>query len=105
MIRQLENVDPSNYDKTHVMEFIQKVSPFTETNQRLLYLIEDFLNNDMESTITVSTNETEIDPNTKENKIKMFMLWYNNNTVYSGTAFVRESEMTKGIEFSRYEPE
>jgi hypothetical protein len=103
MIRQLENVDPNNYQLEFVTEFIKKVSPFTENNPRLSSLIEDFLKHDMDVPVTVALNEKEIDPVTKQNKIRMFMLWLNGTTLYTGTAFVPESEMSKGIHFADYE--
>ena len=105
MIKSLEDVNPRNYDKGFIMEFIQKVSPFTETNQKLLYLIEQFFQNDMDVPITVSMNETEIDPETKENRIKFFMLWLNGTTLYTGTHFVKEKDLTNGMILNDYEPE
>jgi hypothetical protein len=103
MIRQLDNIYPGNYVKEYVTDFIEKVSPFTENNPRLSSLIEEFLDKNMDVPITVAMNEKEIDPVTKENKIRMFMLWLNGTTLYTGTAFVPESEMSRGINFADYE--
>lgn len=103
MIRKLDDIDPATYDKNFVMEFIQKVSPFTDSNPRLTYLIKEFLDKKMDVPITVAMNESETDPNTKEKKIKFFMMWLNGRTLYTGTAFIKESEMTKGIHFADYE--
>lgn len=103
MIRKLDDIDISTYDKNFVIEFIQQVSPFTDNNPRITYLIEEFLKKKMDVPITVAMNETTIDPVTKENRIKFFMLWLNGRTLYTGTAFIKESEMTKGIQFADYE--
>lgn len=105
MIKSLEDVNPKNYDKKFVIEFIQKVAPFTENSPKFVYLIDQFFDNDMEIPITVSMNETEIDPETKENRIKFFMLWLNGTTLYTGTHFVKESDMTNGMILNDYEPE
>jgi hypothetical protein len=103
MIRKLEDVNLSNYDPNFVIEFIHRVSPFTENNPRLTYLVNEFLQKNMDVPVTVAMDESQTDPATKENKIKFFMLWYNNNTLYTGTAFIKESEMTQGIQFANYE--
>lgn len=103
MIRKLDDVDPSNYERKFITEFIEKVSPFTENNPRLQYLIDEFLKKDMDVPITVAMNESEIDPVTKENRIKFFMLWLSGRTLYTGTEFVKESEATRGIQFADYE--
>ncbi len=103
MIKKLDDVNPLDYERNFITEFIQKVSPFTENNSRLQYLIEQFLESNMETPITVATNEAQIDPVTKENKIKFFMLWLEGKTLYTGTAFISESEASKGITFADYE--
>lgn len=103
MIKKQEDVDPSNYSREFIIEFIQKVSPFTDNNPRLSYLINEFLQKNMDVPITVAMNETIRDPDTKQNKIKFFMLWLNGTTLYTGTDFVNESEASKGINFANYE--
>lgn len=105
MIRALEDVNVRDYDKNFIIEFIQNVSPFTTNNKKLMYKIEEFFKNDMDIPVTISMNETEIDPETKENKIKFFMLWMNGTTLYCGTHFVKESDMTNGMILNDYEPE
>lgn len=105
MIRKLDDVDPSNYQRSFVMEFIQTTSPFTVNNPRLTYLIEQFLDNNMETPITISMNETIKDPVTNENEIKFFMLWLNNRKLYTGTSFIKESEVSNGIHLGNYELE
>lgn len=103
MIKKLEDVDPSNYEKNFIVDFIQRSSPFTENNPRVQYLINEFLEKNMDVPVTIALNEKQIDPNTKENRIRFFMLWLSGRTLYSGTAFVRDSESTRGINFSDYE--
>ena len=102
MIKKLEDVD-SNYERAFIINFIQRSSPFTENNPRLQYLINEFLEKKMNVPVTVALNEKQIDPITKENRIRFFMLWLNGRNLYSGTAFVKDSESTRGINFSDYE--
>ena len=102
MIRKLENIDKIE-NKQEIVNFIKKVSPFTEQNARLKYLVEEFIDNDMNKPVLVSMNEMRIDPFTRTNSIKHFMVWTIRTTLFVGTEFISESELTSGLNLSKYE--
>ena len=102
MIKRLENIDKLENKQEEMKSFIKKVSPFTEQNPRLNYLVDRFLQ-DIEMPVLIMMNETVIDPFTKINKIKHFMTWVTSNNLYTGTAFIPEFEISKGVNFSDYE--
>ena len=102
MIRKLENVDKIE-SREELIDFIKKVSPFSDQNPRLMYVINEFFAGNMQRPYVVSMNETSIDPITKINSIKHFMIWSIGTTMYVGTEFIPEPELTKGLNVSDYE--
>jgi hypothetical protein len=100
MIRKLENVN--EISPNDISNFIKKVSPFTETNPRLQFLVKEFLDEHMNHSVLVSMNETQIDPVTKINNVKHFMIWTIGTTLFVGTEFISEPELTAGVNFTKY---
>jgi hypothetical protein len=101
LIRKLENIN--KIEKEQIMDFIKKASPFTEQNSRLHYVVSEFIADDMQRPYMVAMNESTIDPVTKINSLKHFVIWSNKNTLYVGTEFISEPEVTAGVNLSKYE--
>lgn len=102
MINELENIDKIK-DQNDIRNFIKKASPFSEQATILDYIIDEFFKSNMQKPMMIMMNETVIDPVTKINKIKHFLLWTILTSLYVGTAFINEPEINQGVNLKDYQ--
>lgn len=104
MIRVLYNL--KNKSKDQIREFVFRTSPYSEiTIPKFLSLINKFLG-DMDLIHMEALGEVDTVTDRTQTLQKYFMLWrdgVSGDKLYSGTAFVPDTEVTRGVNLRDYE--
>lgn len=98
MILRLDMDDKTT--KKDVEDFIIKVCPFSDKNQKLVRIFEKLQNDPLAFHIETLGNE-----NKSTNSEEYFLIWrnYDHSALFAGTTFINHQEALAGINLANHE--